>query len=56
MLTEAAAGAGVQYVFGLNNLYDPDVTGAGHQPMYYDQLFTQQGLTSGGLLPTVMLR
>jgi hypothetical protein len=43
MLTEAAAGAGVQYVFGLNNLYDPDVTGAGHQPMYYDQLFTTTG-------------
>lgn len=27
-------------VFRLNSLYDPDVTGAGHQPQQFDQLLT----------------
>jgi len=26
------------YVFSCNNLYDPNYTGTGHQPLYYDQL------------------
>lgn len=32
------AGALQQYVFRLNSLHDPDYTGTGHQPLYYDQL------------------
>lgn len=26
------------HAFGLNNLHDPDYSGTGHQPLYYDQL------------------
>lgn len=26
------------YIFSANNLYDPNYTGTGHQPLYYDQL------------------
>lgn len=30
------------YVFRLNSLYDPNLTGVGKQPRYYDQLVTSQ--------------
>ena len=32
------AGAMSNYLFSCNSLYDPNKTGTGHQPMYYDQL------------------
>jgi hypothetical protein len=31
VLVEAASGSGAYYTFGLNRLYDPDVTGTGLQ-------------------------
>ncbi len=42
-MLEAAVGAGVQQVFNLNSMFDPDATGVGHQPLYYDQLLTATG-------------
>jgi hypothetical protein len=30
-------------LFNLNSLFDPDASGVGHQPLYYDQLFTSTG-------------
>jgi hypothetical protein len=32
------AGAQVNYLFSCNGLFDPNVTGTGHQPLYFDQL------------------
>ncbi len=43
-LTSGTAGvAGGQYVFRLNSVYDPDYTGAGHQPYGYDTLASIYG-------------
>lgn len=36
-LTEAAVNTGAYYTFALTDLYDPDKTGAGLQPVGYDQ-------------------
>lgn len=36
-----------QYIFAANSLYDPQVTGAGLQPYYYDQLIAPAGGTTG---------
>jgi len=32
------AGAMGTYVWSCNGLYDPDITGTGHQPLYFDQM------------------
>ncbi len=42
-MLEAAVGAGVQQVWNANSLFDPDGTGVGHQPLYYDQLLSATG-------------
>jgi hypothetical protein len=42
-VVEAAAQGGGYYVFTPSSLYDPDNTGAGHQPMYFDQLCSSVG-------------
>lgn len=37
-LNPGAAGAADTYVFQLNGLYDPNITGTGHQPAGFDEL------------------
>lgn len=37
-LSTGALGALVTYNFRCNGMFDPDASGAGHQPMYFDQL------------------
>lgn len=37
LMTEAAAGTFAFYTYALNNLYDPDFSGAGVQPIGFDQ-------------------
>lgn len=37
-MTCPAAGVAGEIIFRLNSLYDPDFSGAGHQPYQYDQL------------------
>lgn len=39
-LDPGAGGAPSTYIFGLNRLYDPNVTGTGHQPLGFDQVMT----------------
>lgn len=35
---DPAAGLSARQVFRMNGCYDPDLTGGGHQPLYFDQL------------------
>lgn len=42
-MTESAAQVGAYYVFTPSSLYDPNNTGTGGQPMYFDQLCTSSG-------------
>lgn len=39
-LNVGAAGTAANYVFSANGLYDPNITGTGHQPRGFDQLMT----------------
>lgn len=41
VLTNSAAVG--SWVFRINSMFDPDLTGTGHQPRYYDQLCTATG-------------
>lgn len=41
--TEGSAGGGYVHVFTPSSMYDPNNTGAGHQPMFYDQLISSTG-------------
>lgn len=40
---DAAAGSTAYYSFNANSLYDPNYTGTGHQPLYYDNLCAVYG-------------
>lgn len=42
-IPSAAANVQTTWVFACNNLYDPDVTGTGHQPMFRDECATNYG-------------
>lgn len=42
-LIESAVGVGAYSVFAPNSLYDPNTSGTGHQPMFYDQLASGNG-------------
>lgn len=55
-LVEAAAGTGTQWSWNLNSLYDPDLTFAGGQPLYFDQLLSATGPYQRYLVRKVQLK
>lgn len=42
-LVEGTASFGVYQIYRTGDVYDPDYTGTGHQPMYFDQLCSSTG-------------
>ncbi len=42
-ITEAAVGAGATWSFRTGDVYDPDYSGGGHQPLYLDQFLSSTG-------------
>lgn len=51
------SGGSNTWFFSVNNLYDPDVTGTGHQPMYFDnysQLFNRYRVNWAQITVTVV--
>lgn len=56
-LNPGAVGTPATYVFSANGLYDPDITGVGHQPRGFDQLialYDHYHVTSAQCILTVL--
>lgn len=52
----STAGAAAGYVFSANGMFDPNITGTGHQPMGFDQMmvFYEQATVVGSKCSVVM--
>lgn len=56
VLLETVVGSGAQQIWNLNSLFDPNSTGVGHQPLYYDQLFSITGPYQRYTVHTVLMK